>query len=137
MRFNKIITTALITLSLATTGCSSMRVSTVPVPTAKEAAILDTVTTAVILGTGTGYELNPVGFAGATVLKVVLLNNLHRFEPEIQDRVNRASATVWTAAAVNNLAVLMCVPLSIALPLTLAAGYAVYVNTPVRKKTKS
>jgi len=132
MHFNKIITTILIILSLASAGCS-----TISVPTAKEAAILDTVTTAAVLGTGTGYELNPVGFAGATVLKVVLLNNLHRFEPEIQDRVNRASATVWTAAAVNNLAVLMCVPLSIALPLTLAAGYAVYVNTPVRKKTKS
>jgi len=132
MHFNKIITTILIILILASAGCS-----TISVPTAKEAAILDTVSTAVVIGSGAGYELNPLGFAGATLAKVVFLSYLERFDPETQDYVKRGTATVWTAAAVNNLAVLMCVPLAVALPLTLAAGYAVYVNTPVRKKSRS
>jgi hypothetical protein len=126
---NKIITSTLIISSLASAGCST-------VPTAKEAAILDTFTTVAALESGTGVELNPLGFAGATLAKVLILNNLDRFEPESQDRIKRVTATIWTAAAVNNLAVLMCVPLSASLPFTLAAGYAVYVNTPVSKKTR-
>ena len=132
MHFNKIITTILIILSLANAGCS-----TISVPTAKEAAILDTVSTAIVIDSGAGYELNPLSFAGATLAKVVILSYLERFDPETQDYVKRGTATIWTAAAVNNLAVLMCVPLAVALPLTLAAGYAVYVNTPVRKKSRS
>jgi hypothetical protein len=132
MRFNKITATTLIILSLNSIACG-----TISVPTAKEAAVLDTVTTAAVLVTETGHETNPVGFAGATLAKVLILNNLHRFEPESQDRIKRVTATIWTAAAVNNLAVLMCIPLSVSLPLTLAAGYVVYKNTPVRKKTKS
>jgi hypothetical protein len=128
MNFNKIITT-LILLSLINAGCST-------VPTAKEAAILDTATTAAVLGSGAGYELNPLGFAGATVLKVLFLKNLDKFDSETQENTKRAVATMWTAAAVNNLAVLMCVPLAVSLSLTLAAGYAVYVNTPVSKKTQ-
>jgi len=132
MRYNKITATTLIILSLNSIACG-----TISVPTAKEAAVLDTVTTAAVLVTETGHETNPVGFAGATLVKVLILNNLHRFEPETQDYIKRATATLWTAAAVNNLAVLMCIPLAASLPLTLAAGYVVYKNTPVRKKTKS
>jgi hypothetical protein len=123
------IITALVILSLATTGCS-----TITVPTAKEAAILDTATTAAVLITETGYETNPVGFVGATAAKILILSNMHRFQPETQDFINRTVSTIWTAAAVNNLGVLMCVPLSISLPLTLAAGYVVYKNTPKTKK---
>ena len=137
MRFNKVTAATLIILSLNSIACSTLTVPTIPVPTAKEAAVLDTVTTAAALGTGTGVEANPVGFAGVTLAKVLILNNLHRLEPENQDYIKRALATIWTAAAVNNIGVLLCVPLAASLPLTLAAGYAVYANTPVRKKTKS
>jgi hypothetical protein len=132
MRFNKITATALIILSLNSIACG-----TINVPTAKEAAILDTASTAIVLESGAGVELNPLSFAGATLAKVLILSNIHRFDPESQDRIKRTSATIWTAAAVNNLAVLACVPLAVSLPLTLAAGYVVYVNTPIRKKTKS
>ena len=125
---NKIIA-LLIILSLATTGCS-----TITVPNAKEAAILDTLTTVAVLESGTGYELNPVGFVGATLTKMLIVGTMHKFEPQTQDFINRTVSTLWTAAAVNNLGVLMCVPLSISLPLTLAAGYVVYKNTPVRNK---
>jgi hypothetical protein len=131
VRLNKITTGTLIILSLASASCG-----TINVPTAKEAAILDTATTAAVLGSGTGYETNPLGFAGATLAKVLILNNLDRFKPETREYIERVTATLWTAAAVNNLAVLMCVPLSASLPFTLAAGYAVYVNTPVSKKTR-
>jgi len=120
---------ALVILSLATTSCS-----TINVPTAKEAAILDTVSTIAVLGSSTGHELNPVSFVGATLAKAVILSNIDRFQPETQDLINKTTATIWTAAAVNNLAVLMCVPLTISLPLTLAAGYVVYKNTPKTKK---
>ena len=125
---NKIIV-ALIILSMLTTSCS-----TITVPTAKEAAILDTLTTVAVLESEIGYELNPLGFAGATVGKILIVSNMHKFEPQTQDFINRTVSTLWTAAAVNNLGVLMCVPLSISLPLTLAAGYIVYKNTPVRNK---
>jgi hypothetical protein len=125
---NKIIA-LLIILSMLTTGCS-----TITVPNAKEAAILDTLTTVAVLESGTGYELNPIGFVGATLTKMLIVGTMHRFQPETQDLLNKTTATLWTAAAVNNLGVLMCVPLSISLPLTLAAGYIVYKNTPVRNK---
>ena len=121
----------LVILSMITAGCS-----TITVPNAKEAAILDTLTTVAVLESGTGYELNPVGFVGATAAKILIVSNMHRFQPETQDFINKTTATLWTAAAVNNLGVLMCVPLSISLPLTLAAGYIVYKNTPARNKTK-
>jgi hypothetical protein len=125
MSFNKTITTTLIILSLANTGCST-------VPTVKEAAVLDTVTTAAVLGTKTGYELNPAGFMGATLFKAFILNYVvDKLEPQAQEYFNRAAATIWTAAAVNNLGILAGIAPQIALPLTLAAGYAVYVNTPV------
>jgi hypothetical protein len=119
----------LVILSMLTAGCS-----TITVPNAKEAAILDTLTTVAVIESGAGYELNPLGFVGATVSKMLILANIHRFEPQTQDYINRVNATLWTAAAVNNLGVLMCVPLSVALPLTLAAGYVVYKNTPIRNK---
>jgi PBP1b-binding outer membrane lipoprotein LpoB len=119
----------LVILSMFTTGCS-----TITVPNAKEAAIFDTITTVAVLGSGTGHELNPVSFVGATLAKAVILSNIDRFQPETQDLINKTTATIWTAAAVNNLAVVMCVPLTISLPLTLAAGYVVYKNTPKTKK---
>jgi len=127
MRFNKIITTTLIILSLATTGCS-----TVTVPTVNQAAVFDTVTTAAVLGTKTGYEINPAGFVGATLFKMFILNYVvDKLEPQAQEYFNRAAATLWTAAAVNNLAVLTGVGYPVALPFVLGAGYVVYVNTPV------
>ena len=123
MRFNNI-AAALIILGLVT-GCS-----TVPVPTAKQAAVLDTATTAAVLATKTGVEANPVGFVGATLLKVAILSYIDKFDPETQDVVKKATASIWSAAAVNNIAVLMGISVPASLPLTLATGYAVYVNTP-------
>jgi len=130
MKFNKIITTTLIILSLA--GCS-----TVPVPTAKQAAVFDTVTTAVVLDRGVGIEANPVGFAAATLFKVFILNYVVDWleDPYERESIKRAAATIWTAAAVNNLAVLAGVATPASLPFTLAAGYVVYINTPVPEPT--
>jgi hypothetical protein len=125
MRFNNI-AAALIILGLVT-GCS-----TVPVPTPKQAAVLDTATTAAVLATKTGVEANPVGFVGATLLKVVILSHIDKFDPETQDVVKKATASIWSAAAVNNIAVLMGISVPASLPLTLATGYVVYVNTPTK-----
>jgi len=124
MRFNKTITT-LIILLLASAGCST-------VPTVKEAAVLDTVTTAAVLSTKAGYETNPAGFVGATLFKMFILNYVvDKLSPRSQEYFNRAAATLWTAAGVNNLAVLTGVGYPVALPFVLGAGYVVYVNTPV------
>jgi hypothetical protein len=130
MRFNKIITTTLIALSLASTGCST-------VPTAKQAAVLDTVTTAVVLDRGLGIEANPMGFAAVTLFKVFILNYVVDWleDPYERESIKRAAATIWTAAAVNNLAVLAGVATPVSLPFTLAAGYVVYANTPVPNPT--
>jgi len=129
MRFNNIITTTLIILSLV--GCS-----TINVPTAKEAAIFDTVSTAAVLGTGSGFESNPLGFAAVTLSKLLVLNFVDWLEdPYERESVKRGAATIWTAAAVNNLAVLVGVSTTASLPFTLAAGYVVYVNTPVPNRT--
>jgi hypothetical protein len=130
MRFNNI-AVALIILSL-TTSCS-----TISVPTAKQAAVLDTVTTAVVLDRGAAYEANPVGFIGATLSKVLILNNLHRFEPQTQEYIKRATATLWTAAAVNNLAILAGIATPASIPFGLAAGYVVYTNTPISNKKQT
>jgi hypothetical protein len=133
MRFNKIITTTLIILSLASAGCS-----TVTVPTVNQAAVLDTVTTAAVLSTKAGYETNPTGFVGATLFKVFILNYVVDWlSPRSQEYFNRAAATLWTAASVNNLAVLTGVGYPAALPFVLGAGYIVYVNTPVPSETPS
>ena len=130
MRFNKIITTTLIALSLASTGCST-------VPTAKQAAVLDTVTTAAVLGTKAGYELNPAGFMGATLFKVFILTYVVDWleNPYERESIKRAAATIWTAAAVNNLAILAGVATPASIPFSLAAGYVVYANTPVPNPT--
>ena len=133
MRFNKIITTTLIILSLASAGCS-----TVTVPTVNQAAVLDTVTTAAVLDRGVGYETNPAGFVGATLFKVFILNYVVDWlSPRSQEYFRRAAATLWTAASVNNLAVLTGVGYPAALPFVLGAGYVVYVNTPVSSETPS
>ena len=127
MRFDKIITTTLIILSLASAGCS-----TVTVPTVNQAAVLDTVTTAAVLDRGVGYETNPAGFVGATLFKVFILNYVVDWlSPRSQEYFKRSAATLWTAASVNNLAVLTGVGYPAALPFVLGAGYVVYVNTPV------
>jgi hypothetical protein len=130
MRFNNI-AAALIILGLVT-GCS-----TINVPTPKQAAVLDTATTAAVLATKTGVEANPVGFVGATLLKVAILSHIDKFDPQTQEYMKRATTTIWTAAAVNNLAVLACVPLAVSLPFTLAAGYVVYTNTPINSKKQT
>jgi hypothetical protein len=127
----KITAAALVILSLNSIACG-----TVNVPTAKQAAMLDTATTVVVLESRAGHEANPVGFVGATLAKVLILSNIDRFEPQTQEYIKRATATVWTAAAVNNLAVLACAPIAISLPLTLAAGYVVYTNTPTNSKNR-
>jgi hypothetical protein len=130
MQFNKIIT-ILIILSLANAGCS-----TIPIPTPKQAAVLDTATTIAVLSTGAGHEANPVGFVAATLSKVLILSNIDRFKPQTQEYLNRATATIWTAAAVNNLAILAGVASPASIPFGLAAGYVVYVNTPVNSTAK-
>jgi len=130
MRYNKIITTILIILSIASAGCST-------VPTANQAAVLDTVTTAVVLDRGVGIEANPVGFAAATLFKVFILNYVVDWleDPYERESIKRAAATIWTAAAVNNLAILAGVATPASIPFSLAAGYVVYVNTPVPEPT--
>jgi hypothetical protein len=85
-------------LALTLTGCASYKV--------EQAAVADTVTTAVALSRG-AVETNPMGFAGATALKVAILANRDKMEPETREAVEHAGTAIWGGAAVNNLAVIL------------------------------
>jgi hypothetical protein len=96
---------ALALLSLV--GCSS-----VPKPSVKEAAVLDTVSTAIVLEAVPGtVEMNPLGFAGATALKIPVIMYIEGMEEGKQkEKVKNIASSIWTAAAVNNFALLVLNP---------------------------
>jgi hypothetical protein len=88
-------------------GCSS-----VPKPSVKEAAVLDTVSTAVVMEVVPGtVELNPLGFVGATLLKIpaiMFIDNME--EGKEKEKVKNFASSLWTAAAVNNFSLLVMSP---------------------------
>jgi len=84
-------------------------------PPAITAAILDTVTTSVALSQPGVTELNPLGFAGSTIMKGLAFYYIKNAEEKEKKNFERIASSLWTAAAVNNIAVIM--GSSIALPL--------------------
>ena len=84
-------------------------------PPAIPAAILDTVTTSIALSQPGVTELNPLGFAGSTIMKGLAFYYMKDAEEKEKKDLERLASSLWTAAAVNNIAVIM--GSSIALPL--------------------
>jgi hypothetical protein len=84
-------------------------------PTPLEAATADVLTTAVALSRG-ATELNPLGFAGSTVAKGVLLITNEYLNEADKKILENAASSLWGGAAVNNLLVIFGVATMIALP---------------------
>lgn len=95
------------------------------------AAAADTGTTVAAIATGAGVEANaamahPVAFVALSAGKILAPRLTRGMEPETRATVLRSWATVWGAAAVNNLAVLAgagCPPC-----LGVAAGIALWIR---------
>jgi hypothetical protein len=84
-------------------------------PTAMNAAILDTVTTSIALAQPGVIELNPLGPIGSIIMKGIEFYYTKDAGEEEKKDFERIGGAAWTAAAVNNIAVIM--GSSIAMPL--------------------
>ena len=89
-----------IALLLASVGCTTIE-SNVGIPRVYQATIADTATTAIALSNG-AHELNPAGFAGATVGKLVYLYLRQDLPADKQQEYDRVATSLWTGAAANN-----------------------------------
>jgi hypothetical protein len=76
----------------------------------EKAAALDVVTTIIALSEG-HRELNPLGLVGSTIVKIIVMPKINSIEDETKrkDAQNFASS-IWTGAAVNNIAVILGMP---------------------------
>jgi len=117
----------LVTVSLlfALVGCTTIE-SNVGVPRVYQAAIADTATTALALSNG-AHELNPLGFTGASIGKLVYLYIRADLTLEEQLRYDRVATSLWAGAAANN-AVILLVPGGGVL---LGLGVGVYVGVSI------
>ena len=86
-------------------------------------AIADTATTEVALRAGTAQELNPLGAAGAVVIKAAVYAWIQSQPPDAAQRMNVQFGSITGGAAANN----VCVLLSAAGPICLLIGAAVGV----------
>jgi hypothetical protein len=76
-------------------------------PTIEEAAVIDVVTTVVALSEG-HRELNPLGLAGSTIVKLAVIPYINSIEDETKRKdVQNLVSSLWTAAAVNNMGVIL------------------------------
>jgi len=84
-------------------------------PTAMTAAILDTVTTFSAISKPGVIELNPLGVTGSIIMKGIAFYYIKDAEEKEKKDLERFASSLWTAAAVNNIAVIM--GSSVALPI--------------------
>ncbi len=99
-------------------------------PTAKDGMIADTATTIVgVHGFGL-VETNPLGFVGITVLKAVALAYTEDLPKEKQQEFNNKAGAVWSAAAVNNVMVILGVSNPVAMIIGVISGIVFYNMPP-------
>jgi len=93
-------------------------------PTMEEAATLDVATTIIALSEG-HRELNPLGLAGSTIVKFIVIPRINSIEDETErkDTQNFVSS-IWTGAAANNMAVILGMPPII----SITAGIITYLQ---------
>jgi uncharacterized protein YceK len=91
---------SLIVVGLLLTGCS-----TVYKPTMREAAIADTLSTAMILEHSDQFhEMNPLGFPLTIVGKAALIYYAENcLSPESRKILENYASSLWTGATVNNI----------------------------------
>ena len=109
-----------IALLLTTIGCTTIESAT-GIPRVYQATIADTATTVIALSNG-AHELNPAGFAGATIGKLVYLLYIRRdLTEEQQSNYDRVATSLWTGAAANNAVQLLAPGTGLLLSLSLGA----------------
>lgn len=81
-------------------GCSTIE-RDLAVDRVVQAGLADTVSTAVALNLG-AHELNPLGFGGATVGKLVYLYKRRELSLEDRVRYDRFATSIWAGAAASN-----------------------------------
>lgn len=118
--FHRLVIT--VALVFALVGCTTIQTNT-GVDRIYQAAIADTATTALALNQG-ARELNPLGFLGASIGKLVYLYIRTDLTLEEQSRYDRIATSLWAGAAANN-AVVLLVPGS---GMLLGLGVGVYVG---------
>ena len=133
MRLVKLIMVALVTLlTTSILGCASIDTTDKHVPAVYWAAGADTATTGIALANG-ARELNPLGFWGATAMKVLYLSRRNSLDADTRAGYDRIATSVWTGAAANNLLqILSPVPLLYSVTVGFMVGYTIYTaDTPV------
>ena len=99
-------------------------------PTAKDGMIADTATTIVgVYGFGL-VETNPLGVVGSTVLKAVALAYTEDLPKEKQQEFNNKAGAVWSAAAVNNVMVILGAATPVAIIIGVISGIVFYNMPP-------
>ena len=121
--FHRLVVTVVLLFALV--GCTTIE-STTGVPRIYQAAIADTVSTSIALNQG-ARELNPLGFAGASIGKLVYLYIRSDLTQEEQSRYDRLATSLWTGAAASNTLQLL-VPGS---GLLLGLGVGIYVGISI------
>jgi hypothetical protein len=133
MRWFKLIIIALVALLITSTlGCATTNTtnatSGVTINPVYAAAGLDTVTTAVALNRG-AHELNPLGFLGATVAKIIYLSRRDSLDPTTRLQYDRIATSVWTGAGANNfIQIITPVPILYSIAVGFMVGYSIYTS---------
>jgi len=118
----RLFVTILVTLALS--ACTTY-------PTAREAAVYDTITTLYAVEHLGGRELNPLGVWGTILTKVGLIVYYEDRPLVEQAEFNRRAGSFWTAASVNNLVQVVFVPsLFVSVSIGALVGYYIYTRYP-------
>jgi hypothetical protein len=134
MRLVKLIAVALVVLLItsalgcATTATTSIDPTSKDIPAVYWAAAADTATTGIALDNG-AHELNPLGFVGATVMKLVYLSRRNSLDADTRVSYDRMATSVWTGAAANNLLQIIApVPILYSIAVGFMVGYTIYTS---------
>jgi len=100
---------------------TALLVGCTTVPTVEQAAMFDTVSTAVGLAAG-GTEINPFGPIGATLFKIVYISGIVGRTPEHDLQVS----ALWAGAAANNIVGVVTFSPLLSLIAGVTAGYLIY-----------
>lgn len=134
MRLVKLITVALVTLLITSAlGCATTANTSIDkdIPAVYWAAAADTATTIIALDNG-AHELNPLGFVGVTVMKLVYLSRRNSLDADTRVSYDRVATSVWTGAAANNLVqIITPVPILYSIAVGFWVGYSIYTQSEV------
>lgn len=99
-----------------------------PHPNIREAALLDTASTAVAIDHGF-VEANPVGFPATIAIKALLIYGMRpHFTEDERRMVDRAASTFWTGASANNIALVLGAATPVAISAGIITGVIIFIT---------